>query len=107
MRQRVVVAHQAHRVRIGLLLALLLGRIIVVSVGIVVGIIGVAGGDLGRCKLRGVGGPLLAALPGAVADHRGAGTAAFAFAPAAIIATSTTTASRHIAAGIFYVLLAS
>ena len=86
MRQRVVVAYQTYRVRIGLCL------LNVCIIGIIVDIIGVGigvggGGDLGGGELgRRVGTVGLAAA--AVADHRGAGTAPATAVPAAIVAAA-------------------
>ena len=104
MRQRVIVAYEAHRVRIGLALHVWLIICIIIVVGI-----GVGGGDLGRGELgRRVGGFLPAALP-AVADHRGAGGTAAAV-PAAIAPTpaggaASTTAAGH-AGKVSYAMLA-
>ena len=110
MRQRVVVADQTYRVRIGLGLVLLNG---IAIVGIIIGVgdIGVGGGgDLGGGELgRRVGTVGLAALP-AVADHRSAGTAPAAAVPAAIAAapaTSAATAATGHAGHVSCVLLAT
>ena len=85
MRQRVVVAHETDRVRIGLGLVLLNVIEIVGMVGVGIGVGG--GGDLGGGELgRRVGTVGLAAA--AVADHRGAGTAPATAVPAAIVAAA-------------------
>ena len=98
MRQRVVVAHQTYRVRIGLCLlnVCIIGIIVdIIGVGIGVGGDDLGGGELGR-RVGTVG---LAAA--AVADHRGAARTAPATAvPAAIVAvaggaTTAATAAGH------------
>ena len=87
MRQRVVVADQTYRARIGLGLVLLV-RIIIVGGG------DLRGGELGRR----VGTVRLA--PAAVADHRGAaaGTAATSAVPAAVAAAPAASAAASAAA---------